>query len=138
MRRFKSFQQAQRFPTIHAAVQNLFRYGRHLVRAANHRILRDQCPPERGFTLSVLLPGVDSLFLNAGLGRRGAILMLTASQSEADHVAGLETGSNDFVTRPIEPRVLLARIRTQLRRLNGDRTSSRENTSGIPEVGSFP
>lgn len=44
----------------------------------------------------------------------GAILMLTASQSEADHIAGLELGADDFVVKPIEPRVLLARIRTQL------------------------
>ena len=42
MRRFKSEAQAQRFLAVHAAVQNLFRYGRHLLRAANHRILRDR------------------------------------------------------------------------------------------------
>ncbi len=48
----------------------------------------------------------------------GAILMLTASQSEADHVAGLELGADDFVNKPIDPRVLLARIRAQLRRLD--------------------
>ena len=65
----------------------------------------------------------------------GAILMLTASQSEADHVAGLELGADDFVIKPIEPRVLLARIRTQLRRLGGGRASSQESDSGILEVG---
>ena len=42
MRRFKSQAQAQRFLAVHAAVQKLFRYGRHLLRAANHRILRDR------------------------------------------------------------------------------------------------
>lgn len=47
----------------------------------------------------------------------GAILMLTASQSEADHVLGLELGADDFVIKPIEPRVLLARIRSRLRRV---------------------
>jgi putative transposase len=40
MRRFKSMGQAQRFVTAHAAVQNLFNLGRHLVRAQNYRDLR--------------------------------------------------------------------------------------------------
>ena len=40
MRRFKSPNQAQRFLHIHGVVQNLFRVGRHLLRSANHRILR--------------------------------------------------------------------------------------------------
>ena len=41
MRRFKSPDQAQRFLSVHGIVQNLFRVGRHLVSAANHRTLRD-------------------------------------------------------------------------------------------------
>ena len=40
MRRFKSVRQAQRFVTAHAAVQNLFNLGRHLVRAQHYRDLR--------------------------------------------------------------------------------------------------
>jgi len=40
MRRFKSRHQAQRFLSLHARVNNLFRYGRHLLRAANHRLFR--------------------------------------------------------------------------------------------------
>ena len=42
MRRFKSPGQAQRCLTIHGAVQNLFRFGRHLLRAGNYRALRSQ------------------------------------------------------------------------------------------------
>ncbi len=42
MRRFKSPGQAQRFLSVHGIVQNLFRVGRHLVSAANHRTLRDR------------------------------------------------------------------------------------------------
>ena len=40
MRRFKSGRQAQRFLSLHARVSNLFRYGRHLLRAENHRLFR--------------------------------------------------------------------------------------------------
>ena len=42
MRRFKSPGQAQRFLSVHAAVQNLFRVGRHLLRSCHHRLLRDR------------------------------------------------------------------------------------------------
>jgi putative transposase len=40
MRRFKSAAHAQRFLSVHGVVQNLFRGGRHLLRAAHHRLLR--------------------------------------------------------------------------------------------------
>jgi putative transposase len=42
MRRFKSAGQAQLFLTVHGVVQNLFRLGRHLLRATNYRLLRDR------------------------------------------------------------------------------------------------
>ena len=42
MRRFKSAAQAQRFLSVHGNIQNLFRLGRHLLRSANHRILRER------------------------------------------------------------------------------------------------
>jgi putative transposase len=42
MRRFKSRYHAQRFLSLHARVNNLFRYGRHLLRASNHRMLRER------------------------------------------------------------------------------------------------
>jgi DNA-binding response OmpR family regulator len=87
--------------------------------------------------LDLMLPGMDGLDVCRQVRESysGAILMLTASQSEADHVAGLELGADDFVTKPIEPRVLLARIRTQLRRLKGGTNSKQEDTNGILTVG---
>jgi two-component system response regulator RstA len=68
--------------------------------------------------LDLMLPGINGLDVcrRVRADYDGAILMLTASQSEADHVMGLEFGADDFVVKPIEPRILLARIRTQLRR----------------------
>jgi DNA-binding response OmpR family regulator len=71
--------------------------------------------------LDLMLPGMSGLDVCRKVRARyqGAILILTASQSEVDHVNGLELGADDFVTKPLEPRVLLARIRTLLRRTGG-------------------
>ncbi len=48
-------------------------------------------------------------------GYRAPIIMLTAHDSEADTIVGLEAGANDYVTKPLRFAVLLARIRAQLR-----------------------
>ncbi|MFN3199478.1 MAG: response regulator [Bradymonadia bacterium] len=76
--------------------------------------------------LDLMLPGMSGLEVCRQVRGRytGAIVMLTASQSDADHVSGLELGADDFVIKPIEPRVLLARIRTQLRRTGAVRPSA--------------
>jgi DNA-binding response OmpR family regulator len=86
--------------------------------------------------LDLMLPGLGGLDVCRQVRDRygGAILMLTASQSEADHVAGLELGADDFVTKPIEPRVLLARIRAQLRR-TGARRAANEDETTVIDVG---
>lgn len=87
--------------------------------------------------LDLMLPGANGLDVcrRVRTAYSGAILMLTASQSEADHVAGLELGADDFVNKPIEPRVLLARIRAQLRRGNAGRASGRTEADDILAVG---
>ncbi|MEM1031008.1 MAG: response regulator transcription factor [Myxococcota bacterium] len=71
--------------------------------------------------LDLMLPGQNGLDVcrEVRATYQGAIVMLTASQSATDHVAGLELGADDFVNKPIEPRVLVARVRSQLRRRRG-------------------
>lgn len=68
--------------------------------------------------LDLFMPGMDGLTVCRTIRPTftGPILMLTASKSDADHVAGLELGADDFVTKPLDPRILVARIRTLLRR----------------------
>ena len=86
-----------------------------------------------------MLPGLNGLDVCRQIRGTfsGAIMMLTASQSEADHVAGLELGADDFVTKPIEPRILLARIRTQLRRLQEVQTPTPPELSSPLTTGSL-
>lgn len=52
------------------------------------------------------------------MGFTGEILMLTARSSEIDQVMGLEVGADDYLTKPVAPGLLLARVRAQIRRLN--------------------
>lgn len=68
--------------------------------------------------LDVMLPGIDG-FETARRVRSGSLLpiiMLTARSDPMDIVAGLECGADDYVTKPVEPRVLDARIKAVLRR----------------------
>ncbi|TVZ40145.1 two-component system OmpR family response regulator/two-component system response regulator RstA [Alteromonadaceae bacterium 2753L.S.0a.02] len=68
--------------------------------------------------LDVMLPGKDGLTICKEIRPRyeGPILILTARDSDVDQVSGLEYGADDYVIKPAEPRVLLARIRALLRR----------------------
>jgi two-component system response regulator RstA len=82
------------------------------------RILRDQ--PDL-VVLDLMLPGEDGLSICRKVrdGYHGPILMLTARSDDMDQVLGLEMGADDYVCKPVRPRVLLARIRALLRRSEG-------------------
>ena len=71
--------------------------------------------------LDLMLPQVSGIEVCRILRRESAvpIIMLTAKDSEIDKVVGLELGADDYVTKPFSLRELLARIRAQLRRLDG-------------------
>jgi len=68
--------------------------------------------------LDLGLPGLDGVSICKQLRPAYAkpILILTARNSDIDHVLGLEMGADDYVIKPVEPRVLLARINALLRR----------------------
>ncbi len=68
--------------------------------------------------LDVMMPGEDGFALAASLARthQVAILMLTARAEGEDRIRGLETGVEDYVTKPFEPRELALRIRNILKR----------------------
>jgi two-component system phosphate regulon response regulator OmpR len=66
------------------------------------------------------MPGEDGLVLARELRVRGGIgiVMLTASGNTVDRVIGLEVGADDYIAKPFDPRELLARVRSVLRRVN--------------------
>ena len=68
--------------------------------------------------LDLLLPGKDGLSICRELRRVHdvPILILTAKDTDIDHVIGLEAGADDYVMKPVDPMVLLARVRALLRR----------------------
>jgi two-component system phosphate regulon response regulator OmpR len=69
--------------------------------------------------LDLMLPGEDGMSVCRRLraaGRRTPIIMLTAKGDEADRIAGLDVGADDYLPKPFNPRELVARIKAVLRR----------------------
>jgi DNA-binding response OmpR family regulator len=71
--------------------------------------------------LDLGLPGIDGLEVARILRREGntPIIMLTARIEDTDKIVGLELGADDYVTKPFNPRELVARVRAVLRRNSG-------------------
>ena len=68
--------------------------------------------------LDLMLPGLDGMVVCREIRALSAvpILILTAREDSYDEVSGLEQGADDYVNKPVQPRVLLARLRALLRR----------------------
>jgi DNA-binding response OmpR family regulator len=81
-------------------------------------------PPDL-VVLDIMLPGMSGLEVCAGLrdvrppARPIPVIMLTALGEETDRVIGLQTGADDYVTKPFSPRELALRVRSVLRRTHG-------------------
>ncbi len=85
-------------------------------REAVERIERER---PAAVVLDLMLPQMSGVEVLRAVRPRyaGGILILTATKTEVDQIVGLELGADDYVTKPVEPRLLLARLRSLLRRV---------------------
>ena len=98
----------------------LQKQGYRVSTAADGKALRAALVTARPdlLVLDVMLPGEDGLELCRDLRSRSnlPVIMLTARGEETDRIVGLEMGADDYLAKPFNPRELLARIKSVLRR----------------------
>jgi len=82
--------------------------------------------------LDVMMPGEDGMALTASLRKTNdvPILLLTARGEAADRIAGLESGADDYLAKPFEPRELLLRVAAIGRRARAERSGLKEVRMG--------
>lgn len=89
------------------------------------RLALDSQNPPAVIVLDLMLPGMNGMDLCRRLRRenqtrRTPIIMLTAKTSEADRIAGLDLGADDYIAKPFSVRELMARVRAVLRRVEDE------------------
>lgn len=94
----------------------------------------DTKSPPTLIILDLMLPGMSGTELCRRLRRepqtrRTPIIMLTAKTAEADRVAGLDLGADDYITKPFSVREVMARVRAVLRRVDEGTVSNYEDES---------
>jgi DNA-binding response OmpR family regulator len=108
-------------PSIRMAIElALTRQGHQVATAATGEDALDLWQSQRPelVVLDVMLPGLDGFEVCRRIRRTDQvpIILLTARSDDIDVVVGLESGADDYVVKPVQPRVLDARIRAVLRR----------------------
>jgi len=105
---------------------NLAKEGYHVIGALTGEDALQKARSEKFdlIVLDLMLPGIDGLDVAKRLKsspktEQVPIVMLSAKGEEADIVTGLELGADDYITKPFSPRVMIARVRTVLRRKTG-------------------
>ncbi len=86
--------------------------------------------------LDIMLPGKNGLDVckaikNDPRGKQIPIIMLTARSEEQDIIEGLETGADDYITKPFSPKVLVARVKAHLRRKENLYQDSEQDRSKV-------
>ncbi|WP_027478177.1 response regulator [Curvibacter gracilis] len=115
--------------------QYLSRFGftAHTARDADTMRMVLAAQPVDLVVLDVMLPGTDGLALARELRARSRIpiIMLTARGDPYDRVIGLEMGADDYMSKPFEPRELVARIQTVLRRITSGQAPPPEESEVV-------
>jgi DNA-binding response OmpR family regulator len=97
---------------------NGYEFTVELVTRGDEALARFQASQPEMVVLDLMLPGTDGMVVCRQLRAVSdvPILILTAREDSYDEVSGLEQGADDFVNKPVQPRVLLARLRALARR----------------------
>lgn len=107
---------------------HLEQHGFRTVKAADGRAMKAalEAGPIDLVVLDLNLPDEDGLSLCRGIraASKTPVIILTARGDPIDRIVGLEMGADDYMAKPFEPRELVARIRTVLRRTGGEATTS--------------
>ena len=115
--------------------QYLSRFGftAHTARDADSMRMVLAAQPVDLVVLDVMLPGTDGLALARELRARSRIpiIMITARGDPYDRVIGLEMGADDYMSKPFEPRELVARIQTVLRRITSGQAPPPEESEVV-------
>lgn len=101
--------------------------------AAMRKVMAEQ--PVDLVLLDVTMPGEDGFTLARFLREHHqvGIIMLTAANDVVDRVVGLETGADDYITKPFNPRELLARIKSVLRRMAARPEAGSSASNTLPD-----
>jgi two-component system OmpR family response regulator len=120
--------------SIRDAIADFLGVHGYAVRVAENAAACDRTlavAPADLIVLDVMMPGEDGLSLCRRLGAGGTpILMLSALDAVTDRIVGLEVGAWDYMTKPFEPRELLARVRALLRRPAAERSGIHNDSGG--------
>lgn len=120
----------------------LQRDGFAVDRAATVAAARPLCSRSDLIVLDLMLPdgsGFELLSELRGAGLRTPVIILSSRDDEADRVAGLEGGADDYVIKPFSPREVVARVRAVLRRVRPTPAAdAREPGSPAPAAGPAP
>lgn len=114
------------------------------VKAVANPLEMDEALSQQSYNLAVIdlmLPNEDGLSICRRLfekfnGQMG-ILILTAKGEDVDRIIGLEVGADDYLSKPFNPRELVARIRAILRRVNHNGESSKQQNSKLICFGDY-
>ena len=99
-----------------------------------------QRDPPHLVVLDLMLPGEDGLSVCRrlrGNGETVPIIMLTAKSEDVDRIVGLETGADDYLAKPFNPRELVARINAVLRRFGEANSPGAPTSEGVVTFGPY-
>ncbi len=117
-------------------IQELVRYNLqkegftvHTVGTGEEALAAAEQTHPAAIVLDLMLPGIDGIQVcnrlkNQENTQKIPVIMLTAKTEDADMVAGLEQGADDYITKPFSPKVLVARLKAVMRRTEAAATPS--------------